>query len=279
MNKLLTFSLFTMSLYAGTLQANSLNTNPCCWTYSAEVGLSFSYLNYRETVNGEFFVKDFGYFTGLNGSLSFHGPFMAEVDATYKFGKTHYRSNGTGDSDDGVSDHIAELRGLVGYDFFYNPRSRLSPYVGAGYRYLLDEENDVRTTTGQLGYDRTSNYYYSPIGIQWHHNGCGGWEYETSLEYDYFWQGFQISDFTHIGTLNDLVNKQNHGWGGRVNARFIRHLSNCHRSIVLEPYGQYWNINASDLDLAVYPDQSILGGREPHNNTYEVGVKVSMMWS
>ena len=69
----------------------------------------------------------------------------------------------------------------------YYQNLRLTPYLGAGYRYLFNEGSGRRTTTGHFGYDREANYYYSPIGvaIQSRRNPCiTQWLYGAKFEYD-----------------------------------------------------------------------------------------------
>ena len=40
----------------------------------------------------------------------------------------------------------------------------LLPYVGVGYRNLLDDSGFKTTSTNHIGYDRLSQYYYISIG-------------------------------------------------------------------------------------------------------------------
>jgi len=44
------------------------------------------------------------------------------------------------------------------------PRST-SPVFGLGYRALRDDSSGMITTTGARGYNRESNYWYSPVGV------------------------------------------------------------------------------------------------------------------
>jgi len=74
-----------------------------------------------------------------------------------------------------IDDYILEFRGLAGYDFPVSKASFLTPYAGIGYRYLNDDSSGKVASTGALGYERESNYIYSPIGVKFIADLKKGW--------------------------------------------------------------------------------------------------------
>jgi hypothetical protein len=61
-----------------------------------------------------------------------------------------------------INDYMLEFRFLAGYDFPVSDTFILTPFVGLGFRYLNDDSSGKVATLGGSGYDRESNYVYSP---------------------------------------------------------------------------------------------------------------------
>lgn len=248
-------------------------------TSSFEIGPELGYFNYNETIpqNGRdvFFMRDTGLFGGIAAAWEYHGPFMLKVDGHYKAGKVHYESNGTG-SVDGTTDHILDLRGLVGYDFCVDDL-RASPYYGFGYRYLKDNSyNDGKlSSSGAIGYDRESNYMYVPLGIEFERRIDSLLTVGVNLEWDIFWHGLQVSHLEEDGNMTPLINEQNKGFGARGSVRFIR-CYNAKTKVILEPYIRYWRINASEVGSSANSLGQSDFGLEPDNSTTEVGVALKL---
>jgi hypothetical protein len=153
---------------------------------------------------------------------------------------------------------------VFGKDFFPGSGLSLSPFVGFGYRYLY---NDLRgtTSTGFAGYQRFSHYWYAPIGVTSRIKVDGGWVIAPTIEYDYFIEGRQESQFTDVGVgFVDATNKQDKGYGYRVS------LTAEKGSWAFGPWMHYWKIEDSDI----VPIGFGFGGFEPQNETREFGLEV-----
>ena len=188
------------------------------------------------------------WFFKLNGRLAY-----GEVDASSKF-------NGASLNLDNNSDLYYEIRPLVGKDFSIT-NGTLAPYLGFGYRYLRNELSG-NDETGSFEFDRTSQYYYLPVGLIYRAALDSQSLLETTLEYDYLIQGEQDSDIS-VGSLSvSSENTQNNGYGIKFSSLYRIN------DIAFGPYIDYWSIDKSDL--------SDVGYYEPSNETFEVGIKASM---
>ena len=112
-------------------------------------------------------VEDKGTMFGLRGSFTWHteNNMMWRIEGAGAWGDVDYSSGSTG-STDNIHDSMYELRGLVGYDFINEETKLYTVYSGIGYRRLNDDGGGTVTTTGHRGYDRESNYYYLPLGVE-----------------------------------------------------------------------------------------------------------------
>lgn len=231
-------------------------------------------------------MKEDGIMYGIKGGIEFHdlvfGPFdLLRVDARYARGEQDYVSARTGDIDD-INISVFEVRGVLGYDIRFS-RTVLTPYTGFGYRWKKDRADDMVSTSGALGYDRESNYSYSPLGITVTADLDKGWSIGGSVEYDLFWGGTQKSFFSKLHPLNgDLVNDQDDGYGLRASLRVARELDETFL-IAIEPFWRYWNIAQSKP--GVYDEYNAFLGRtvqktgyEPENSSSEYGLAVSLFF-
>ena len=130
------------------------------------------------------------------------------------------------------------------------------PYIGFGYRYLNDDTSD-----SPGGYERESNYYYIPVGIELKSKER---PITLTLEFDYLIEGRQKS---HLGDAvpgwPTVENKQDDGYGLRA---VIRYVDKDGR-FFCEGFYRYWNIEDSDIEF---------GGLEPANKTSEVGFLIGI---
>jgi len=140
--------LIPASLFAGNTGPNSL-----------EVGGEISHISYKEPG----VMKEDGFMYGINGAFAHHKKYMLKAEARASFGQVDYKNSGTLNN---IDDFIIEARGLAGYDFMPDQRTRLTPYIGLASRYLADNMGGKITSTGARGYDRESTYLYSPLGIE-----------------------------------------------------------------------------------------------------------------
>lgn len=183
------------------------------------------------------------------------------------FGTVDYDSNSTG-SASGNWDQYIEARFLVGKDWVFN-KVALSPYTGAGYRYLY---NDGRgnTSTSNWGYRRESNYYYWPVGIILRFAIGGQARLVNTLEYDHLLKGKQISRLSDGGQGDsDLTNKQTKGYGLKLSVNYEKD------NWAIGPFVHYWNIGQSDYVPWITNGTQNGWGYEPKNNTVEIGFKAS----
>lgn len=232
------------------------------------LGPEISYFTYEEP----HFMKDKGFLFGITGSYTYHDNLMLKAEGRYSFGNLDYSSPGSGTMS-GIPDYIWEFRGLAGYDFVVQKGSILTPYIGIGYRYLNDDSSGKISSAGDYGYERESNYYYSPIGVKVITNLHDGWSTEATAEYDIFWSGKQISHLSDADPgYNDPENRQKHGYGIRGSIEFQKKAED--RDFALEPFIRYWSIKESQrADWKYY---GVIVGEvfEPKNHSTEYGINL-----
>jgi hypothetical protein len=236
-------------------------------TTGFDLGVAFSSYRYEEDINDNYFMSLDGRKVALVGSYTrtFAHDMFWRVDGRFANGPLDYNSANTG-SKSNNPDWYLEFRGAIGRDFTVSDQV-LAPYVGLGLRYLM---NDLRgeTSTGAVGYRRSSTYLYLPLGVT--HRFCAGTggRIATTLEYDALLTGTQRSHYTDIDGYNsDLVNSQRSGNGLRFNVAYERSTWS------VSAFWIVWDINQSDTSL--YSNGTTLySGYEPHNTTREVGVQI-----
>ncbi|MBU0479244.1 hypothetical protein KKC91_11855 [bacterium] len=137
---------------------------------------------------------------------------------------------------------------------------------------MNDDSAGMTTSTGAKGYERESNYYYSPIGIEVVNEMNNGWFIGITLEYDHFWKGRQIS---HIGDaiagVGNLENDQNEGYGLRGSVEFEKKSEKM--DFLVSPFIRYWDIEQSETQPVTYSGVIVGYGYEPENSSIEYGVK------
>ena len=176
---------------------------------------------------------------------------------------------------DNLFDYCAEIRGMAGYDFKFSDDILLTPYFGIGYRYLNDDSSGKITSTGAAGYERESNYIYSPLGIECTLQTDDDWSIGITTEYDIFWQGRQISHLNDANSAyNQVKNTQNDGYGARGSLKLKKKSQKL--DFTIEPFIRYWNIKKSNDSNVTYSGVIIGYGYEPKNNTTEYGVKFGL---
>ncbi|OGW98450.1 MAG: hypothetical protein A2Z81_08360 [Omnitrophica WOR_2 bacterium GWA2_45_18] len=263
-------------LHGGLVWANTLQDEaPEKSKKTFELGTEASWIKYEEPD----VMEEEGVMGGLNASLSerWANHVVVQADGHINWGSVDYDSNGTG-SIDNISDFLGEARVSAGYDFYVLEASRVTPYVGFGYRYLLDEIGGETSSTGALGYDRESNYFYVPIGFETQTAINDSWRLGFTLEYDLFISGKQKSHLEDaIAGLDTLENDQDEGWGARGSIRLTKVSDRF--DFFLEPFVRYWNIAQSDTKSITYSGTPIgVVGYEPKNNSTQGGVKLGMQF-
>lgn len=265
MRKLITVSIFftflSVSLYSF---ADSLTPNT--W----EMGTEISHITYKEPD----VMEEKGMMYGLAGSYTYHDSFMFKIDGKSSYGSVDYTSQDTG-TIDAIDDYMLELRTVGGYDFNITDTTTITPYLGIGYRYLNDDSKGMVSSTNALGYERESNYYYSPIGIlavnEFDNNE---WSIGLTTEYDHFWKGKQISHLSDVDLgYSDLKNDQNEGFGCRGSIQIIKRDENI--DFMIEPFIRYWDIKKSKIADITYNGVLYAYAWEPKNNSTEIGIKIA----
>lgn len=233
-----------------------------------EVGTEISRIKYEESV-----MNEKGIMYGLCGSYTYRKDYMLRAEGRCSFGEVDYDgqlSNGTPYTIDNIDDYILEFRGLIGYDFPTLEVVTLTPYIGMGYRYLNDD-----LSKDPAGYERESNYFYSPIGMEIFTLLGNGWIIGVTVEYDYLWKGIQKSHYSDFSSaFNDLENDQDSGYGLRGSVTLQKKLYEV--DFVIEPFIRYWDIDRSDDATLTYAGAVWGYGYEPENESMEYGIKLTV---
>ena len=233
--------------------------NPLATPSGFTLGIQGSDYVYREPDLG---VKQSGSKLGVTGS------YTRNESSTYPFIRfeLHYADSrmkyeGTGTMND-VPEKNAAVRMLIGKDVFPRGGYSLTPYLGVGYRYLHDDLRG-QSSTGALGYRRTSNYTYLPLGLSMRLLPGAGWILVPTAEFDVFLGGRQDSRLSDTGLgLPDISSSQDNGYGYR--ASFFLEKGR----IAFGPWMHYWRIRNSDFSEGTW------GWYEPKNWTREVGAEL-----
>lgn len=226
-----------------------------------EFGIELSQITYKEPG----LMEESGNMFGLSFSSASYDSFMFKGEGRYSSGTVDYTgaySDGTPLSIDNIKDYGWESRILVGGRASDSERTYI--YTGLGYRYLNDAP-----PVSQGGYERESNYYYIPIGIEFIPAVKNDWSVGATIEYDIFLQGKQISHLSDFDPgLPDVTNAQKNGYGYRVSIKF----QSPDQKTVIAPFIRYWNIEKSEDEYIYYGGDTYVCS-EPKNNSNEIGIK------
>jgi hypothetical protein len=231
--------------------------------HSWELRPEISFIEYEEPD----VMQEKGFMYGIGGSYAYHNNnIMLKMDGRYSYGQVDYKNSGTMDN---IDDYIIECRGLMGYDFSVAYIIIITPYAGFGYRYLNDDASGMISSTGAYGYERESNYFYSPIGVETNFLLINDWTLGINFEFDIFWKGKQKSHLGEVAGYEDIENDQDDGYGVRGSVKLQK--SSGKVDYIIEPFFRYWNIEESGAT------RDSMGRRwvEPKNNSTEVGILFS----
>ena len=240
----------------------------------AELTFDFISYSYREVdQNDNFFMEDksspFLFSLGIrnwgdNKLISEARGFdwISLYTLEYSFGNVDYTSAGTGTM------KKEYYKGRL--EYYISTTSRLGakdfkPYIGLGYRDLLDDSGFKRSSTNHIGYDRLSQYYYVPIGAIWYISE----KISLKSQYNYFLEGKQTSFLNEVlpNTYSvNPVNTQRLGWGIDVTLR-----SKLNNRWSTYGFLRTWSIEDSDLTSC----SPLIYCMEPKNKTHEIGVGIS----
>jgi hypothetical protein len=253
----LTVLLATISMLVGPMntRADDLLQPKNGW----EFGLQVSEYEYEE--------PDFAKLDGprLGATLAYtrapKGPSFLRFDGRVSAGSLNYEGSGT-QSD--VPDYIVEMRLTGGKGFRTSSTVSLAPYAGLGYRFLYND-NRGTSSTGAIGYRRYSNYLYVPVGLTFRAQTSSKWVLATTLEYDVFLAGRQVSTLSDTGPgYSDITNDQDNGYGYRI------YLMAETDTWAIGPWVHYWDVEDSDTAT----DSNGTTWLEPANTTLEYGLEL-----
>lgn len=251
-------------------------------THETEFGTELYRYSYKEPV---FNLEIDGLQYGVFGVYTYRPPRgdalhsdvinMYKIDARFAAGPVDYSSGPSGQLDN-EDNYAFELRGIAGYGHLVNERFLLTGYGGFGFRYLNNDSGGRQTTTGAYGYERVSNYFYLPIGVETFHQITPHWNIAADLEWDIFLYGEQTSYLSDVTSgYPDLENNQDRGYGIRGSTRIIKEGEQV--NLFFEPFFRYWRIHDSEVTRAV-GNTYVVSGLEPDNNTTEYGVKFGLQY-
>jgi len=241
---------------------------------SAELTLDISSYSYREVdQNDNFFMEDksapFLYGVGIRdwgdekkNPIVRNTNWMLLYTLEYSFGNIDYTSAGTGTMKKQY--YKGRFESYLGTNRVVGANDLL-PYIGVGYRDLLDDSGFQTSSTNHLGYDRLSQYYYIPLGAIWYISDS----LSLKSQYNHFIEGKQTSFLNevlpNVYSINP-VNTQRLGWG--IDLTLRSKLNNK-----WSYYGFYrsWSIEDSDL-VSCSP---LIYCMEPKNQTHELGAGIS----
>ncbi|MDD5729817.1 MAG: hypothetical protein PHN57_01620 [Candidatus Omnitrophica bacterium] len=285
MKKIFSILFITLIFVSGISAANAktIKTTDKSGKNVWEIGTELAYFNYKEPN----IMKNTGLLYGITGSYARRDKLVLKAEGRFDFGQLDYKSVNTGTAKN-EDTFLLEGRGLLGYDFScagYNSLFEgltLTPFTGIGYRYLNNDSSGKITTTGHAGYDRESNYVYSPLGIEVllplgkkAVDQTGSWALGASAEYDHFWWGRQISHLSDVDpNFSDVKNTQKKGYGLRGSVSLRR--TGGKFNFIIEPFIRYWSIKQSNQSNIFFGGTIWGFGWEPKNNSTEAGCRFAL---
>lgn len=265
--KIVALSLAVMwTLAAAVVRAEEYEIPTNRWVIGPEI----YYFRYEEP---DIDVEFDGLMYGLAGSFTHHhaNRVMFTAEGRGAWGQVDYTGSGTIDD---IEDWTAEGRLAVGYDFPKDGRL-LTPFIGIGYRYLNDDSSGRTSSTGAAGYERESNYFYGPIGLEFSTALSEGWRIGLSGEFDILWKGRQISHLEDADPgFNEISNDQDSGYGARGSVRLQKRGERF--DLLIEPFIRWWSIDDSKSANVTFSGVIVGTGYEPKNETLEVGGAISV---
>lgn len=243
----------------------------------ANVNVEMSHIEYKEpeTINLDNLTGIFAKYDGMMWGVSadyafFPNRFMFKLDGRFSFGDVDYSSPGSSGSGSasGIRDYQYETRFAFGYVYKASENTQLTPFFGIGHRHLSNNSGGMVTDRGAHGYDRRSNYLYSPMGVEGVVRFKNGWSFNATGEYDLFWHGWQYSELGDFDpAFGTILSNQDNGWGARASLSLIKDLGPI--DFAFGPYFRYWDIDNSEIGFE-------FGGLEPANKTKEWGAKIGI---
>lgn len=272
MKKLIVLAICFMFVGGLNCSAELLGDHEWEEKHTWEAATEIYYYTYEEPD----LMENKGFMYGIDLSCTYRdNNLMLRGEGRFSYGQVDYDGalmGGTPYTIDNISDFNLEYRGLGGYDVSVLTATTLTPYIGIGYRYLNDDPS-----FDPAGYERESNYFYSPIGIETITELEDGWSVGITLEYEYFWKGIQKTHMSDVSpAYNDLENDQNEGYGCRGSIKIQRKSEKM--DLIIEPFIRYWDIEESELALLTLYGVPYMYMVEPENNTTEYGIRLAVRY-
>ncbi len=264
MKKLFALTFCWIFAGAGAVFAQGYGPGGVLNRHNFEAAPEISYRIYHEPGVS----REEGLMYGAVFSYAYHNRIMAKGELIVNGGWVDYSNSGKIED---IPDVMLEFRGTGGVDFFLGGKIMVTPYIGLGYRYLNDDGSGRISTTRAAGYERESNYLYSPVGVAILGYLGNRWSLSGNAEFDVFWRGKQISRLSDIPGYSDLENRQKHGYGLRGNATFAKKISS-RTSIEFGPFIRYWHVSQSETETVFFNGVPRGTGYEPKNTSTEFGL-------
>ncbi len=245
------------------------------------VGGEISYINYKEPA----VMEEEGMMHGVFVFYTYRGwlppapsdqdDWRMTLEARYSQGEVDYHgrlNNGTAHTFNDIDDYLFEVRTLAGREFARGNNCLVIPYFGLGYRYLNDALQEDAT-----GYERESEYFYVPLGIEIIKDLKINWRVSIRFEYDFFLFGEQQTNYSGNPSLNrdDLSNDQRSGYGLRSSVKLEKEIGSL--NFTVQPSITYWHIDKSETKRITnngVPTGSV--GWEPKNHSTEYGIRLGL---
>lgn len=196
---------------------------------------------------------------------NFQKAFVA-VDARASEGRDDYKS--VSGKLNNVPQQEYELRASTGFRVATS-NGLVSPYIGLGVRYYIDEGKGRRTNLGFFAYDRRITQYYLPIGATYEFVSRNGWTIAPNLEYDPLINGRVNSRLSNGGGYN-IYNNQLFGSGYGLRGELMFGQQYQRVAWQAGPFFRYWHFNQSDVTIA--PNGTAWA--EPKNTRLQYGAAV-----
>lgn len=206
-----------------------------------------------------------------------------KVTADYRFGPTTYSQGGDSSPlpEQDFTQQTLEVRGVGGYDFIIADKTRLTPFIGLGYRYTHDpsggfldippkglEDNTGKTFTSVFydpvtdtadivrAYSSHLHAFYLPVGLMTNSDVTEDLSLGLNMEFDYVFLGVQRSSFSKLGplyyadvgddtiSLKNFSNKLKGGIGLKGAVRVTKKQNKF--DWYIEPYIRYWHLRKNE---------------------------------
>lgn len=269
--------------------------------HSFEIGLEYSDYKYREP-HMDHPIKNQGKKQGISAKYTRNSvtssevtaddPTFASLEFRYMTGKVDYdgwwssfEPNGSGGYEQVFTplqikdekDFYMEFAFKFGRYYQLTSSSKLWPYIGVGYRWLKNGKDEYKELdNGQYGfiYQRTSHYFYAPLGANLAWDMSDTFCLTLNAEFDWLLRGLQNSHTSEEFSQRSSI-KQNKGYGLRTSIKLDTDLGKW--GIFIEPFWRYWKIQNSDKEW--WYDQAgnpVLYLQEPFNTTREYGLRAGV---